>query len=849
MRSIGRNTEFERVNRRLDEFRNRLRNRLHFAITAPPGGGLSLFLTDLAEARKTAGDVVFHTTLTDTRKIDSAFTGLATELAKASGQDTNQANAELETLFNLLTHFKAACPGKIAVAIFDVSAALRAMEADPQRSGARAIGDPLLRRLRTLVNWLQNREGPLAVIVGWDDHFLKFAPSARADDVLQRYSPMETLFADYGLGRGAWPHFRAIFEAAGITVTRDFPGICGSRFAAGAFVQAAKAKNVTQIDAEFLLNFLIERTSDEAKTAIASIDRVSLAELCLADKVLDTDPHLGTLVQLRAEGGYVASRELYERFGLTPPREIVSFAEGIRQRLEERDSGLASDIAKAIAIMLSDGEPHVTDYGWDLTLKQEFVPGPLRQMDAKLITSLNPQMDAGQLAEASAFIAAAEDDLTTASRKLLIALHHDPSFVGPLQRGVDSRLKEQGISQARPYDAVEHPMTGRPFAALIAIELDEDAVIAAAWKSRDPTRDDGLSSLVRDAISRHYGQLSKRHMPLLTAEPFGQDSIATLVNAENGFASLERKIGDSLVALGIAEKTATGEYAWRWSKDAFLERLRNDSPPSAKSLAAAFLFDPDDWTEIAAAIARAYTDDLVTWDGQVLRTTDPLPLLKNLIDRTENRARGTIDQFPSDERIGWLNKLEQCVIDKASALACEQGFEQLLTLESKMRVELDNRRANEQRIRADFEQELRKLDVEQTLPPDFQKERERLSKLDPITGLDQARDLGQRVEQWKFTTTQRKKRIDPIQRELDKIENELLPEKVKAIKTLMEDDQTPPEKVWAELEKQRLEVQLPPVKPPSQKTTKTEIFTNTDEDLARLADIYAQRRIVEVKIE
>src|SRR5262249_936907 len=135
MRSIGREVEFERVNRRLDEFRNRLRTRLHFAITAPAGGGLSLFLTDLAEASKGGGDVVFHGTLADTRNIDSAFVGLTSELVKACGDDPIHVDAELETLFHQLRRFNAVCPGKIAVAIFDLSAALRAMEADPQRSG------------------------------------------------------------------------------------------------------------------------------------------------------------------------------------------------------------------------------------------------------------------------------------------------------------------------------------------------------------------------------------------------------------------------------------------------------------------------------------------------------------------------------------------------------------------------------------------------------------------------------------------------------------------------------------------------------------------------------------------
>src|SRR5262245_22946404 len=117
MRSIGREAEFERVNRRINEFRDGLRRRLHFAVTAPPGGGLSLFLDDIAQARKTSGDVVFHAVLGDSRQIETPFADLAKTLSAAAGENLQTLDGELETLFDRLSRFRDACPHKIAVVI------------------------------------------------------------------------------------------------------------------------------------------------------------------------------------------------------------------------------------------------------------------------------------------------------------------------------------------------------------------------------------------------------------------------------------------------------------------------------------------------------------------------------------------------------------------------------------------------------------------------------------------------------------------------------------------------------------------------------------------------------------
>ena len=536
-------------------------------MTAPPYGGLSLFLDDLVHARKSAGDVTFHATISDSRQIEIPFADLAKTLSAAAGDNIPVLDGELETLFDCLSRFREACPNKIAVAILDVTEALRAVEADPQRAGSRAIADPLLRRLRTLVNWLQDREGPMAIIVGWDDRFLQWAPTARADDVLQRYSPAEVLFADFELGRAAWSNFRAIFEEADFDVAGEFPGICGSGIPAGAILAAARTKGIKRIDADFLLDILVQRGGSEARATLDLCDPKLIADLCLRDKELEVEPPLGTLIELRSEGGYVASRELYERFGLVPPREIVSFSDSVKQRLEERDPDLGREVAAAVALLLDKSEPLETDFGWDINLKNEFVPTHLHDLDVRLIVSMNPQLDAGQLTEGSGFIAGVERDPKTAGRKLLLVLHHDSNFVGPLQRALEAHLEQEKVS-ARPHGVAVHPTTGRPFAALATIELTAETVVEAAWLRRDRNRTAGLSTLLRDNISRHYRQMC-RHMPLLGPESFAADSLAALINAESGHAPLDRKTGDSLVAIGSIERTDNGEYAWRWTEDGF----------------------------------------------------------------------------------------------------------------------------------------------------------------------------------------------------------------------------------------------------------------------------------------
>src|SRR5262245_11949504 len=98
----------------------------------------------------------------------------------------------------------------------------------------------------------------------------------------------------------------------------------------------------------------------------------------MADKPLDTDPDRGSLAQPSENSGYIASRELYRLLGLVPPREIVSFEESIRLRLDDDDPELPNEVAKGIAIALARDKPSFRpDGGVFFSLKDECIPPTL----------------------------------------------------------------------------------------------------------------------------------------------------------------------------------------------------------------------------------------------------------------------------------------------------------------------------------------------------------------------------------------------------------------------------------------------------------------------------------------
>jgi hypothetical protein len=166
MQSIGREAEFGRVNARIDALANEPGNKVHFAIAAPRYGGLSLFLTDLAEHRRAIGDIVLFSTISNSQTIDDEFAKINAEFAAKIGEVAR--DGSIETLVRLGRRLRDQSAKRMAVLILDVAPALRAIAENPALRRS-AKSNPLLQKLRTLVNIFQNYEPPIAIVVGWDD--------------------------------------------------------------------------------------------------------------------------------------------------------------------------------------------------------------------------------------------------------------------------------------------------------------------------------------------------------------------------------------------------------------------------------------------------------------------------------------------------------------------------------------------------------------------------------------------------------------------------------------------------------------------------------------------------------
>jgi hypothetical protein len=86
---------------------------------------------------------------------------------------------------------------------------------------------------------------------------------------------------------------------------------------------------------------------------------------------------------------------------------------------------------------------------------------------------------------------------------------------------------------------------------------------------------------------------------------------------------------------------------------------------------------------------------------------------------------------------------------------------------------------------------------------------------------------------------------------LEKISPDLDPVEATRIKHLIEDESVAPEKMWAEVEKAKLSrtARFPPSLTSVDQQGKTESFSRSDEDLAKLADLYARSRIIKVDVQ
>ena len=670
-----------------------------------------------------------------------------------------------------------------------------------------------------------------------------------------------------------WGYFRAIFDANGLEVADDDPGICGSGQPAGSFVAAAKYEGRQRVDGDFLLNFLLAGRPEADRRQIEDIPRPLLVDLCLCDREIPSNSGFERLVhRLETSGGYFATRELYQLLGLAPPHEIVSFDERVRLRFEDADQELANEVGHGIAVALTEGDVRQRpDEGLVLNIRQNLLRTHLKELEVLLLWSFASVPEPGLLQTATTWVAEGERDPALGARRLLIALHSDPTFSNSFKRGVILALSNLHIDDPRPRGA-KAPVSGqaRPLAAVLTVGLDETQIVSAAWRRQDPAHPDELAANLGDKIKKHYDQIA-RSMPRLGIELFDGEALQKLIVASGAAVEIERVRGERLKRLNCVSAESNGRYRWRWRSDEFFARLTELSGVNASNLAAYYLFAPEDWPAIAAAIHRAYGDDLITKDGDTLRPSEPLGLLQfqytSARQRLLHRLDGYLDEVASaEERENWRERLREIGESlPRTSNDCEAGLDRVLSAEEQLQAaELS---AAEARVRRREQLEALNGQLQAERPPgelvaDYEELRTEVggaleSGRDAEALCRRGSDLLRRSNRHRADAQARALRASSLLTEITELREKaagqpkslaLIDEAAKRLEREAESV----EEVAADIERAKIVLVERAAEPrtpqPVAARQRFEVFRKTEDDLARLAELYRRGVIVSAEV-
>ena len=145
------------------------------------------------------------------------------------------------------------------------------------------------------------------------------------------------------------------------------------------------------------------------------------------------------------------------------------------------------------------------------------------------------------------------------------------------------------------------------------------------------------------------------------------------------------------------------------------------------------------------------------WDGRELRATDPIPLLRDLVRRMEQRVNVAIAEWPPSEQGALVKEAGNAVANCTTAAAYESAITKLSALKERVHVELRRRQQVDEQTRQELEAEVSQIDSQGELPAGFKEKRLLLSDGNVGESLRQARELRRQIEEWKLEFDQRKK--------------------------------------------------------------------------------------------
>lgn len=673
--------------------------RVHMAVTAPHGGGLTVFLEDV-EGASAADPRLFPVRVVSvepTRWVEDVEQGVARMWAGASVSPPERQGLSTAVVDAAQSLWERT--GRLAVLILDLGVSLRQLGELP--SGGR-LADPLLEFLRAAVNIAEDRAAPIALVVGWGDEFRRTLQSWRRHDVDQRYYPVVPLWPGFGRATDteAWACYRGILEAHRYTVEGDYPGFVRAEppIAVGEVLDRLRGEvGRRSVDGRFLIGLLRQRRP-HVDPNVATLDPDALVALCLQDRAVSEEPgrtavETGFTSWVEAEGGGLrATAGLYAELGLNPPRTVVGLRDEVAFRYAQpNDTELAAEILRGVQVHLDatgESPPIAVGYAAGRFRLTSERPAGSSGLDVVAFASFGQALDHTVAQEVAVAVRAVEDRPDGRASGLVLVLTRQSGPGSALYREVNDQLARVGVRT--PVIPGGRPgIPDRPV-ALAVVELSEPQAVQAVARARGDQRPKPDLEAVRQQLQDHFTRVAGVLPPLV---PLAfRPPVLTLLQQRSHQPQSARELHDALSALtpegpptlrdvtaalqslesaGAIQKVPPGRYRWTFASDRLLADLREGLPQTPddlfKRLAAARLLDRTIWQEVLPLLRAAYRD-FINERGIPIGASDPrVPLGRRLADWCDQlgRAVETLrvhgEVTAADDVRGRLVRIEQAL--------------------------------------------------------------------------------------------------------------------------------------------------------------------------------------------
>ena len=650
MKTIGREKQFDEIISILLDMQSGKNSKVHISVIAPVRGGLSTFLVDLLDKSSTQDNhklLPFYAEIKnglDVNAVEEPFTNLYKLVCQKIG-----INLEFDGLISTLLGACDQLQEKkiLPVLILDVAEGIREINKS-STSLDQSKHAPLLNRLRSLVNLLNDQDSNLAVVCGWNDVFRGYCGDWAAGDVWQRFSPQFVLWSDFE-NKNSWKIYRNIINASAIPVNEDcnYPGFPRSGIPVGVILDTVRANvNAVNVDGPFLINLIYERKNQQLNE-FKDVSRHSiLSQLLLEDKALSYDqikdfPWLKAYTDITPEGLYVATEQFYSAWEIEPAHSLVSLERQTKQDFEIRPDEIVVDVANGVSQLLFKSNNDIQKIDEYCHFKSSNLQGTFeneewKPIEATVVVWLGRE-ESDQLFQ---FIASKLNEYETSSNrtphsKVLIFVHRSDYPANNLGGRLHSAVQDEANVKKVTYRGLENNVASQKTfpASFCNVRVSLNDVTQLRYLSRDPQRkSDELFSAFSSQFKKHYEHII-RTFPKLSPDMFNPPILLPKLILNSFFAfsteDLAEQINQSvantkrlLTKLSKADiiQEKNGNWVWEPFTDKLMETIKNNN----KLEDSFFVINSK---KLRRDIAECYGVNLITLDQENLKTQSFLNFL------------------------------------------------------------------------------------------------------------------------------------------------------------------------------------------------------------------------------